>query len=177
MAVDPSPMAIRFLRCQAELNSVVDRIALIRACLADHDGFLNMVDCGVLSAGYFVPPDNGHQEGEITAVRSLTVDSLVDEMDFVPTHIKIDVEGAEASVLRGACSVLAEESPVLFVELHNAMVSSRGGNPQEAISLLQQSGYELFDSTGNILVAEQIVTNSLLRVVAKKPNSGVQYAL
>jgi FkbM family methyltransferase len=58
-------------------------------------------------------------------VRSL--DSMVAELGVKPSAIKIDVEGAEASVLEGARQVLAEASPVLFVDCHgtNAAVAER----------------------------------------------------
>ena len=37
-----------------------------------------------------------------------------------PTFVKIDVEGAEGSVLRGMCRTVAAANPVLFVECSEA---------------------------------------------------------
>ena len=62
----------------------------------------------------------------------MTVDQMAAEYG-VPTHIKIDMEGHEASVLRGARATLERHSPFLFLELHNEMVQFGGGNPNEAL--------------------------------------------
>ncbi len=56
--------------------------------------------------------------------------------------IKIDVEGAELEVLRGALSTLANTSPlVLLVDLHH----SRGLRHSEIHSLLTQQGFSLVE--------------------------------
>jgi len=55
---------------------------------------------------------------------------------FVPDFIKIDVEGAEASVLRGAERILADRQPALIIETHGAAVES------ECVAILEARGYE-----------------------------------
>jgi len=54
---------------------------------------------------------------------------------FVPDFIKIDVEGAEASVLRGAKSILSDRQPPLIVETHGGAVES------ECVAILERCGY------------------------------------
>jgi len=63
-----------------------------------------------------------------------TVDQAASEY-FLPDFIKIDVEGAEASVLRGASKTLMHRHPALVVEVHGKTVEA------DCVSLLKSFGY------------------------------------
>jgi FkbM family methyltransferase len=78
-------------------------------------------------------------ERERTHVPTLTLDSLLDSFP-TPTFLKIDVEGAEAMVLRGAVRLLNDVRPALYIEVGQE-------NSEEVTGLLQASNYRLFDST------------------------------
>lgn len=64
-----------------------------------------------------------------------TLDGIA-EQAFVPDFIKMDVEGAEVAVLRGARRILAERHPSLIIEVHGAEVES------ECLALLRAQGYD-----------------------------------
>lgn len=59
-----------------------------------------------------------------------------------PTLIKIDVEGSEAAVLRGAERVLREHGPKLLIELYPEMLERHGSGVQEVYDLLTAAGYQ-----------------------------------
>lgn len=65
-----------------------------------------------------------------------------------PTHIKIDVEGHEATVLRGAKKTLARLAHLLFLELHNDMIRSEGVDPNSVLDDLGEMRYEMFSIDG-----------------------------
>jgi FkbM family methyltransferase len=69
------------------------------------------------------------------AVRCRTLDSLLDEGLPPPAVIKIDVEGAEVLLLKGARQVLGRWAPRLLVELHGPEWA------REVIALLAGLGY------------------------------------
>lgn len=71
----------------------------------------------------------------VTTVCAITLDGLLDHFP-APDLIKIDVEGAEHFVLRGAARVLANR-PTILVETARA-------NKAEVTSLLREKGYDLF---------------------------------
>ena len=79
-----------------------------------------------------------HEEGEGAwglKVRATPLDSL----DLAACHvIKIDVEGFEAQVLRGAAATIAKHRPVLYVE------NDRAAQQQELISLIAGMDYQMF---------------------------------
>ena len=65
-----------------------------------------------------------------------TLDALAAERDgFVPDLVKIDVEGAELSVLGGMPELLAQRRPHLIVEVHSAELERQCGD------LLLSQGY------------------------------------
>jgi FkbM family methyltransferase len=74
-------------------------------------------------------------------VECRTLDSLMDSLSK-PQLIKIDVEGAEAAVIRGASRLIAEIRPVLFIEMHGAQEFA------ECHQILSLQGYSLVELQG-----------------------------
>ncbi|MBX3355848.1 MAG: FkbM family methyltransferase [Phycisphaeraceae bacterium] len=70
-------------------------------------------------------------------VPTTTLDALLGSFPR-PDVVKIDVEGAELPVLRGAESLLRSVRPVLYIEVGDAQRA-------EATDLLRGHGYQLFD--------------------------------
>jgi FkbM family methyltransferase len=174
IAVDPSPMATRFTKLQAGLNRVSDRLHVIQASAGDQSGWQDMVSVGVLASGYYVAPSKEHAGAELTRSRVLTLDQLAQEFDVVPTHIKIDVEGYEAAVLRGGKNLLNHTSaPLLFVELHNQIVRDAGGDPADTLALLRAYGYRAFTSDCKPIDQASLLAQPLVRIIASKSDPGI----
>jgi FkbM family methyltransferase len=173
VAVDPSPVAVQFIKTQAKLNEVSDRLHIVQAAVSDQVGRQSMVAAGVLSSGYYVHPSEDHGTADLISTRTTTLDQLVLDFKLRPTHIKIDVEGYERAVINGGRDVLsAGEAPILFVELHNEMVREHGGAPKETLGLLRSLGYETFSTSGNLLNDQTMLDSPLIRIVARK--SGIE---
>ena len=80
--------------------------------------------------------------------------STLDEYakEFTRLHfMKVDVEGAELSVLRGARETLTRLSPVLFLEVHAAWTAAFDYTPANLCQWLHEAGYTEF-----ILAGEKI---------------------
>jgi methyltransferase FkbM-like protein len=58
-----------------------------------------------------------------------------------PDLIKIDVEGYELPVLRGALTTLRTARPKVFIELHGLDNTDREQNVTQIIELMQRIGY------------------------------------
>jgi FkbM family methyltransferase len=166
IAIDPSPIAIRMIGRQSALNGLTDSIRIVQAAVSDEIGALDMLSSGVFSDGYF-KITKGRAKSELTRAQATTIDQLVSQHG-IPTHIKIDVEGQEAAVLRGGRGTIDQFSPILFLELHNEMISAEGGDPNLALNELTQLGYETFELSGNPLGRDAILQRSLIRVVAAR---------
>jgi FkbM family methyltransferase len=166
IAVDPSPIATRMIQTQVDLNGYADRIRIVRAALSDSDRSMSLVSTGVFSDGYFQVA-RGHPNRDLTDTPAMTIDHMTLRFG-APTHIKIDVEGHEAAVLRGAVGTLSKVPPILFLELHNEMILSDQGNPASALDELERVGYETFALNGERIDRKAILEKPIIRVVARK---------
>ena len=72
--------------------------------------------------------------------------SLVESFLLHPGFIKIDTEGAELLVLRGAAKTLREEHPVLLLELSDQLLASLDCSSQQVFALLRECGYRLMNA-------------------------------
>jgi FkbM family methyltransferase len=166
IAIDPSPIATRMIAVQSGLNRFSDSIRIIQAAVTNEDGTVDLVSSGVFSDGYF-KMIQGKAKSELTRTQAITIDQLVSEYG-PPTHIKIDVEGQEAAVLQGGRKALAQYSPILFLELHNEMITSEGGDPNLALDELVQLSYETFALNGNPVKRDFILQKPLIRIIAAR---------
>lgn len=69
--------------------------------------------------------------------------------DSRPRVVKIDVEGAEVEVLRGAAELLARARPLIIFEHVPATAALYGASPGEPWELLSELDYEVFSVTGD----------------------------
>jgi FkbM family methyltransferase len=169
VAVDASPTATRMTQIQAQLNGVADRCTVVCACACQEEGVRGMVAVGVLADGYFTPAGRDHCGRELTATPAITLNELVERTGLWPTHLKIDVEGYEGEVLRGAQRLLTHDpAPMLFIELHNVLLRELGEDPVAILALLEESGYRFSAPTGRPVCKELILSRSLVRFVAKR---------
>lgn len=88
-------------------------------------------------SGLLAPPD-----GTGTNVEVRTLDSEVAELGLIPTIIKIDVEGWEFEVLKGAEHTLVRHRPILFLSLHPGALVRLGATPEIVQSWLGARNYE-----------------------------------
>ncbi len=82
-----------------------------------------------------------------TEVAATTLDAAMARLQAVPAFIKIDVEGAELKVIRGAAATLARHRPMLVMEY--LAPSRENAAHQQAAALLQQWGYASYAPTAD----------------------------
>lgn len=68
---------------------------------------------------------------------------------YAPALIKIDVEGAELGVLRGARATLAAHHPLVAFEHGLGSADHYGTGPDDVHDLLTGLGYRIFDLQGS----------------------------
>lgn len=82
---------------------------------------------------------------------SVELERLDDVLDheYAPTILKIDVEGAELGVLRGAAATLERHRPFVLFEHGVGGADLYGSAPGETFDLLASTGLRIFDLEGD----------------------------
>ncbi len=141
LAIEPSPLAFPVLAANAGRNPAAKTRALQIAAGATERTVPMRLDWHHLEAC---------AEGEadapgVLAIPVRTLDAICAGEDFVPDVIKIDVEGYELEVLRGAAHLLGQVRPDLFLEAHPASLGRLGTSMAELFELLRRFDYRVFD--------------------------------
>jgi FkbM family methyltransferase len=143
LAFEPSVQNAALAEINARQNGF-DNVMVIPAAVTDEDGWMTFQQRGSLM-GRLVKEDSlaqaerrakrdGKVRGE-TIVPITRLDAWIEATGQpAPDIVKIDVEGAEAGVLRGMTHTLARARPRLIVELH--------GTRREITQLLDSLEYE-----------------------------------
>ncbi|MGD0893176.1 MAG: FkbM family methyltransferase [Terracidiphilus sp.] len=142
IAVEADIWLVSLLRKSAAIQPPTSaRIQVIPAAAFDSQTIASFNIANRGRASNFLSLSGGHtQTGgvrETVSVLSITLDWLLEQVS-APHILKIDVEGAECNVLRGAQRVLSEAQPVILIE-----VSEKSRD--EVTELLVRLGYTLFD--------------------------------
>ena len=164
IAIDPSRIATNMIAKQLKLNNLRDSVRVLEVAIGDMDGTIEMLSAGIYSDGYY-RYDSRRDKRELKRVTVTTVDRLAEQFGQ-PSHLKIDVEGYEAAVIRGARELLKRSSTFVFLELHNEMVLASGGELAFCINELLKHGYKIFSAYGAPLSLEQALTPPICRVLA-----------
>lgn len=141
------PMPVNQVGWRKRLEGIPNA-RLIEAAAADYSGMCRMDGPEHWKFHYAVPDESGD-------VETVTIDSLnIKHLDF----LKVDCEGGDTLVLRGAEKTLRRCHPVVMVE-SIARLEARYGLPEGApITFLEGLGYQLVDKfhVDHILTLEEV---------------------
>jgi FkbM family methyltransferase len=85
------------------------------------------------------------RDGSGLPVPAVTLDDLVQDKGCLrPALVKIDVQGAEMLVLKGAADILKTAGPALFIELHEVGLNKFGTSVSAILDHLSEYGYEAY---------------------------------
>jgi FkbM family methyltransferase len=125
VCIEPSPENLPELKRNIETNHL-SNVTLCEVALGSSDGIIGL-DAGTNSG--VVP-----WEDSIYKIPMKRLDSLLQEKVEL---IKIDVEGYEGEVLKGALETIKKHRPVIFLELHPHMVTKFGVHVSDILKELE----------------------------------------
>jgi hypothetical protein len=126
------------------LNGVADRAdVLTMGAGADHGTRRIVAD----ALGFAQPASGAGGED----VPFTTIDRLCEERGIVPSIVKIDVEGAEADVIRGARATLSAHRPIVCLEVHFDVLEQRRASAGALLEELAAIGYRFESPSGHPL--------------------------
>ncbi len=127
VAFEPVPENIAYLRRHIALNQLTN-VQVHDVAVADVSGVVSFHAAADRVLGRI------DSDGQLS-VRAVRLDQVVQDGLPPPDCLKIDVEGAEAAVLRGAAGVLKTHRPVVFLATHGEQVHA------ECLAVLRNAGY------------------------------------
>ena len=140
IAFEPVPRNAKYLKKHLEINHCAN-VMVIEAAVSDKSGVF-----------FFSEGPNSFM-GHLSDDANLTVDTVsIDDLVMsgkskilAPNYIKIDVEGAELLVLKGAKSMLSKYDPKIFLATHDTKIHI------DCCNFLTSLGYKLKPIVGNDL--------------------------
>jgi FkbM family methyltransferase len=150
---EPSPANLSILEWHRTSNDF-SQWTVVPKAVSDVDGQAEffLVDTGdspmnsLTSGGAGAPFMQGHDIRKL-AIQTITLDTFCSQVGLRPDLVKIDVEGAELMVLRGASKVMSESCPTIILAVHPYWLP-KGQSTRQIFEFLTTHGYTMYASTG-----------------------------
>lgn len=138
IAVEPVPATYVHLRENVALNDLVGRVRCWQGGLGDRAGSLKFTS-GLDTVNHVLAPGETMPGVDVPVT---TLDELVG--DDVPTLIKIDVEGYEYAVLKGAQRTLADPRLLAVVMETNGSGERYGESDDQLVAAMRDHGFAMY---------------------------------
>jgi FkbM family methyltransferase len=162
------PDSQNYARCSRNLSlNPLLPIELHQLGLGEVDIVAEMeIRCPTNLSGNRVLPSGSHG-GEQVVITSLDQFLLKKRIGGIQL-IKIDVEGYEVKVLKGARNLLTEYRPTIFVEINTRNLLDQGDSAEDLFNLLLDYGYTKFEcaQTGCAVTRDTFSRNSHFDLIA-----------
>jgi FkbM family methyltransferase len=147
VSFEPNPTARRIFMENCKLNCV-QNVRLEPLALSDSIGHAKFyIQKGAVSwnSSFFdnFASQQGRDEIEQIEVNVATLDAYVADQALKPAFIKIDAEGSEFLILRGAMKTIEEHHPFISVEFNPESARTANTSVGEMQKVLQNAGYRL----------------------------------
>jgi len=166
VAIDPSTPAVEVFDANMRLAGAGPNVQRYCAALGETEGETFLLTGGAGAWHMMVKADES-RAGDAMRVQTTTLDALAARTGLAPTHVKIDVEGEEDSVIRGGAAVLQTHQPIVFLELHCGMLRKTSRSPAAVLERLRSLGYERFEIAGRPVSFDEAVEMDVARIVCR----------
>jgi FkbM family methyltransferase len=150
LACEPTPGALRRLRANIERNAVGHAVEVFAGIVSSAEGMFTINSVTdreeYSSVGSIVHPSAASFGTISTVVEGLPLDDLAGQRALAPGFLKIDVEGFEHHVLKGASRLLQTQRPVILCELNDPLLRNAGSSASEVLELLAEHRYTVFNA-------------------------------
>ncbi|RJQ37764.1 FkbM family methyltransferase [Candidatus Microgenomates bacterium] len=146
---EPHPDHYNLLEDNVKLNNFTN-IEVIKLGVSDKAGIFGFTSAGIGSS-LVGKSLKKNLKKKIIKIKTTTIDKFIQEKKIKNISlIKIDVEGAEMKVLKGAKQLLQQKnSPDLILEVVDGFLKNAGSSKSELLSYLNKIGYKQYEFIHN----------------------------
>jgi FkbM family methyltransferase len=141
-AFEPAPETFAALSEHIALNSLKGIATPINAAVCDESSEMNFLALDTLGMSRLATDGEQAEGSRVIRVPATSIDEFCERENLSPDLIKIDVEGFELSVLRGARETIKarRDKLALFVEMHPTTWREIGLSKEDLIAELDRQG-------------------------------------
>jgi FkbM family methyltransferase len=145
ISFEPAPRTAAVLRRTVRCNGLAAVVSVRQVAVSGRRGMAELFETGdeCANASSLVRTDRSR---DVVRVAATTLDALVDDEDLTVAVVKMDIEGAELEVLRGAPQLLAQQRPALTIEVHPLELRASRCDPRAVFDLLAEHGYRVSEA-------------------------------
>lgn len=159
-AFEPLPEMVAQINRNLQLNGF-NNVEVMPVGLAEADGTAEIFDSGAANEGLATLYQSNDRNASLGKIVLKQGDAVVTSLNLSRLDIlKIDVEGAEFTVLKGLEQTLLRYKPVLIIEMSSVTFEAAGYTPEDLISWLTTRGYSMnrITKSGGLIPFEGAVT-------------------
>jgi len=139
LAIEPDPDTCSILEQNCTLNNFKN-IEVLNLAISDKNDIINLFQDKSHSGKSSVFSNS--DDGKAVKITTQTLDSLTEKRFSTIDFIKIDTEGAELSILKGAAKTLKITNKIL-IELHEEILEKNQQDPLEIKTILESNGFKI----------------------------------
>lgn len=144
VAAEPSPRELAKLRRNIAINGFTN-VTVLPAALGATAGRATLRVSSAFNAGHnTLAPRFAYDQTALEAEMEVPV-TTIDSLNLPADLIKIDVEGAEVDLLRGAWRTLRTYRPTLIIEANALALEAYGAGIEPLAAVLRELRYAVFD--------------------------------
>ena len=147
-AFEPSPATVTVLKRHLKLNELESVVEVVPMAVGATTGEVTFYMAGTHPSNTLAPTEVDPVPLTPIQVEATTVDSFCAERGVQPSLLKIDTEGWELHVLRGARETLANAALVVVVEMHPYAWDSAGYTKEDFEGFLREERLQVVPLTG-----------------------------
>lgn len=137
-AFEPNVEAFECLKYNMEGKDVVCRNIALSDCVHGYSMDNNCDNVGMANM-------------TIGSLKTITIDNYCSDYGIIPNFIKIDAEGFELRILKGAIETLEKYKPRLVLEVNESALLAKGTSKDELFTFLDKNNYIYSDIYGESL--------------------------
>lgn len=136
------PLPSNFNRMEENIQrNAIKNCVLYNVAVSDSSKLVKFSSSQEDVSNTYIKSSPAFQSKSFVEVKAVSLDELLEKNELTPPDfIKIDVEGAELDVLKGAAKILKVHSPILYLETHNV---HNPGIDQACINFLTSLNYKV----------------------------------